>query len=92
MFGLVSGTGVDLDVTNGQLDGAGDLDITGTDAIVFVGTNAAGNTLDVYFVEDADAPADQTLAEGVAAGDAVLIGSITLVDSALLLADITTIA
>jgi hypothetical protein len=92
MFGLVASTAVDLDTTDAQLDGDGDLDVTNTDAIVFVGTNAAGNTLEIYFVEDDDVAADATIAEAVATSDAVKIGEITLVDSALVLADITTIA
>ena len=91
MFALVSSTGVDLNGTALQLDGAGAVNVTTADTIVFVGTNSAGNTLDVYFVEDDDAAADATIAEAVTAGDAVKIGSIALVDSALLLTDITTI-
>ena len=90
--GLLSGTGVAMNTANGQLDGSGTVDVSANDAIFFVGTNAAGNTLDVYFVEDDNVAKTATIATAVGASDAVKIGSVTLVGSALVATDITTIA
>jgi hypothetical protein len=91
-IGLLSATNVAMNTANSQLDGSGTVDVSANDAIFFVGTNSAGNTLDVYFVEDDNVAKTATIATAVGAADAVKIGSISIVGSALVATDITTIA
>ena len=77
--GLLANTSTAMNTANAQLDGSGAVDVSANDAIFFVGTNSAGNTLDVYFVEDDNVVKTATIATAVAAADAVKIGTISIV-------------
>jgi hypothetical protein len=87
---LYSGTGVALNSGNAQIDGSGGITLT-NGAFALVGTNTAGNTLALYFI-NSGATAGNTLAQEVSAGTAVKIADISIVGSALVLADFVGIA
>ena len=88
---LSADTATDPDGANLQLAGTGAINVNTGQALVLVGTNSAGNTLDLYFVS-AGGAADATIAEAVAAGRAEQIASIDVVGSAIVLADFVSIA
>jgi Ca2+-binding RTX toxin-like protein len=86
----LANTATVMNGANAQIDGDGAITVT-NGAFAVVGTNAAGNTVALYFITSG-ADVATTIAAGVTAGTVVQIATIGLIDGALALGGFVGIA
>ncbi|MFN8723758.1 MAG: beta strand repeat-containing protein [Rhodospirillales bacterium] len=87
---VLATVGTALNTANAQIDGSDGITST-NGAFAVVGTNSATNTVALYFIT-AGATVTNTVTQAIAANEAVKIADITLVGTALNLADFVGIA
>jgi Ca2+-binding RTX toxin-like protein len=87
---LLANTTTAMNTADSQIDGNGALTLT-NGAFAVVGTNAAGNTVGLYFITSG-ATAGNTITQGIAAGTVVQIATVGVIGAALRLDEFVGVA